>query len=390
MGAKMIPHCSGLDQGQLLDCALDYAARGWSIIAIRDKKAAGSWKQFQTARPDASTLRKLFRARGINGLAVLLGQVSGGLVCRDFDCLEIYNSWANRHRQLAADLPTVETARGRHVYFRGPGGYFDFGNGEYRGDSKHYCVLPPSRHPTGAYYRWDVPLPSGDLPTIDPVQFGLLPALTERTETTEWTERNSDNGGRQRKTEDVYASEEWQEIINSTLPKKHGQRTRRLFDLCRQLKGTSLADAPPRILRPIVVDWHQKALPTIRTQEFAETWAHFLSAWGKVRFSAGQGAIDTAFQRAAQSTPPAYATALYNERGILLLVALCRELQRQAGAAPFILDCRTAGRLLGVSHVMAWKWLRVLCADEILDEVEKGSQATGKASRFRYIAEQRD
>src|SRR5262249_55270629 len=114
--------------------------------------------------------------------------------CRDFDRLGSYESWAAAHPDLAAALPTVATARGRHVYFRGPEGFADLGDGEYRGDPRHYCVLPPSAHPDGAVYAWLVPLPDGDLPLVDPAEAGLRqpwggePCNTEDTEGAEGAE----------------------------------------------------------------------------------------------------------------------------------------------------------------------------------------------------------
>jgi hypothetical protein len=74
------------------------------------------------------------------------------------------------HPDLAQTLPTVATSRGRHVYFRaGPADLFFLDlrdlnppeDGEYRGDSGHYCLLPPSRHPDGPTYKWLLPPPDG-------------------------------------------------------------------------------------------------------------------------------------------------------------------------------------------------------------------------------------
>jgi hypothetical protein len=176
--------------------------------------------------------------------------------------------------------------------------------------------------------------------------------------------------------------------IESTLPRSEGQRNRRLFDLARKLKAIpSLASAGLPTLRPIVVEWHRRALPFIGTKEFTASWGEFIAAWGKVRFPAGQGAVEEAFRRAVKSQPPAKAAALYDEPPVLLLAALCRELQHIADPRPFPLDCRTAGRLLGIHHTTAWRLLTVLCADGVLAPGAKGSQASGKANEFRYIGD---
>jgi hypothetical protein len=123
------------------------------------------WKPYQHAPPDEARVRKWFGGKTDYGIAVILGEVSGGLVCRDFDTAKGYDGWAAEHPDLARTLPTVATVRGRHVYFRAAAAdlrYVDLRkreppeDGEYRGDSGHYCVLPPSKHPArrpAAVYR---------------------------------------------------------------------------------------------------------------------------------------------------------------------------------------------------------------------------------------------
>jgi hypothetical protein len=78
-------------------------------------------------------------------LAVVLGDVSGGLVCRDYDDSAAFGRWSAAHPNYATALPTVATARGGHVYFRAAPTdlrFVDLADGEYRGDSGHYCLLP--------------------------------------------------------------------------------------------------------------------------------------------------------------------------------------------------------------------------------------------------------
>jgi hypothetical protein len=368
---------------RLLGHALAYARRGWSIIPAAGKKPCCRWSQYQERRADEAALRRLFARSGITGLAVILGPVSGNLVARDYDDAGSYHRWAGAHPHIAGALPTVKTARGFHVYFRGGTSRITtLNDGELRGNG--YCLLPPSLHPDGAHYRWLVPLPAGDLPDIDPSVAGLC--NTEDRATTE----DRDNTDTQTLPVSAPSSvlQDAEQAIIDTLPITLGQRNRCLFRLARELKAITPA-AEFGHLRPIVERWHQRALPVIATKPFLETWADFVQAWRRVRVPAGQGALDLALQRAAAAAPPERALTLYGGGPIVLLVALCCELQHINGADEFFLDCRTAGRLIGVNHTTAWRYLAVLCADGVLKAGEQGSygsgSATGKASRYRYL-----
>ena len=176
---------AGNSAAALTAAALQYHARGWCVIPTVGKRAKTGWKKYQTERLSKDDLRSLFAQPGVTGVAVLLGSASGGLACRDYDSLDAFEGWKGKNPQLADRLPTVQTGRGRHLYFRGPEGFCDCGDGEYRAKSSHYCLLPPSRHPDGPTYQWLIRLPSGDLPEIDPYHTGLVPGETERTERTE-------------------------------------------------------------------------------------------------------------------------------------------------------------------------------------------------------------
>jgi hypothetical protein len=172
--------------------------------------------------------------------------------------------------------------------------------------------------------------------------------------------------------------------ILATVPTGPGKRHRAVFDLARGLKALPhLADASLADLKPIVRRWHRLALATIRTKPFEDTWLDFALAWELVKFPAGSGPLDEIFALAlAEDLPPA--ALAYEEEGVCHLVALCYQLQQHAGADPFFLGCRTAGKVLGVSHVTAWGWLRVLQFDGVLALVRKGTRASGKASEWRF------
>lgn len=404
----------------LMAHALEYAKRGWTVIPVKDKKPACKWQGFQHRRPTNAELRELFRRPGVTGLAVVLGPVSGGIACRDYDDLTAYEAWAATHPALAMRLPTVRTARGRHVYFRGPEGFKKFPDGEYRATSGQYCLLPPSQHPDGARYEWVIQLPDGKLPMVDPVKHGLVSMrrnhqkrdqqevgspvktsqrdehartkleVTQRTQTTQ--EIAGGTGGAVSSALSVLppieVAGEVETAINTTLPKGPGQRHRQVFELCRHLRAIPMLQAiDPQALRPVVKDWHRRALPAIGTKPFSETWADFLNAWPRVKYAIGDGPVDRAYRRAMKKKPPRRALELYEpDDPIVSLAALCRELQgRKEDGEFFALDCRTAGRLLELSHKSAWKLLMLLVKDGFLIAGEKGSQAKRRASEFMWV-----
>lgn len=407
-----------------LDNALTYHALGWSLIPIRPgtKKSVGAWKCFQSEGATEAIIRKWWGGvKGERGIAVILGDVSGGLICRDFDKMDAYDAWAARFPKLAAELPTVETGRpGRHVYCRGDvsqirqvrgGTILDLGDGELRGGG--YCLLPESTHPNGHVYRW-LNSVRGEVPHLNLFDAGFLKSgdATERTET------HGEDGGQRKTTENTEAinaalcgdtphpppngsvlsvlsvplcgtddADQIERAILESLPKRLGKRNTQVFDFCRALKAIpSVADARPSELKPHVRRWHELAKPVIGTQPFEDTWFEFLRGWPRVKFPKGSEPMAGILAAALAADLPEVALQ-YETDKCRLLVALCRELQRAAGDGPFYLSTRAAGRLLGVEFNQAWRWLVVLQADKIISLVSRGSQSSHKASRFRYLKE---
>lgn len=410
-----------------LSAALAYHARGWTLIPIRmaDKRPLRRWKTYQTVRASEQQLRAWF-AQGDHGVGVLFGAASGGLASRDFDSMEGYERWATAHPTLAVTLPTVATRRGRHVYTAASPqniadarrrlgkpiqaeGAIDLSDGELRAGVGCYSVLPPSVHPSGVAYRWKVRLPDGPLPKVDLVAAGFTAIWSSSDREDTEDREDSDHREDRRITESTDAiatgplasqadcsallavTEEsiaW--AIQAALPDGPGKRHRHVFKLVRALKAIpGLRDAKVKDLKPIVRRWHQEALTVIATKSFEETWADFVIGWPKARVPLGEETVKRAFLRACKSPSPTVARD-YDDQVLRLLVALCRELQCVWGDEPFFLSCRTAGELLHIDHRVAARWLKVLVADEILEEVAKGAPNTKKASRYRYLAQLRE
>jgi hypothetical protein len=380
----------------ILKSALYYADRlGWCVIPIPhgQKKARIKWKRYQTERPDQAQVRKWFGSNHPMNMAVLLGPVSEGLYCRDFDVAESYAAWAESHPELADRLPTVRTAKGYHVYCRADlDGIKHLGDGELRG-AGGYCMLPPSVHPDGPVYEWIIRPTAENLISLDPVLAGFVPnggLVTEQTEQPENTEKPEQTETPEH-TEAMVWGEGVEEAIRETLPREYGTRNRKVFELARTLRSLpQFADVDARELRPIVREWHRRALPKIRTKAFEETWIDFLKAWPRVRHPKGTEPMTELFQRAVENERPRIAVATYSENERLqILVALCRELQRAAGTEPFYLSCRKAGDLFSVSHTEAGRWLFLLESDGILQVAAKGGtqEHPRDATRFRYMGD---
>jgi Bifunctional DNA primase/polymerase, N-terminal len=344
----------------LLAEAINLARRGLSIIPVTGKKAALPWKPFQQAPADEKQLKCLFDRPDLTGLAIVLGRPSGGLAVRDFDVPDSYHAWAAEHPDEAASLPTVETARGFHVLGRLEEETFaDLGDGELRGDAKHYVVAPPSLHPSGQVYKWLTPLPD-ELPL-------LPPSLTGREQPKQ---------PQQPKQHIACVPRAVVDAVVATLPTGPGQRNHKLFELARRLKSIPGLDTSPAMLRAVVVMWFERALPVIRTKELQESWADFQLAWVRAR---PHGAALTAAYDAARRRP---LPPVDGDGEVGVLAALCRNL---GGASrQFFLSCRAVEALFGVGRMTAWRWLVALQFHGVIEEVEKGKNKNRQATVWRY------
>jgi hypothetical protein len=149
-----------------------------------------------------------------------------------------------------------------------------------------------------------------------------------------------------------------------------------------------LADAEPDDLKTALWQWHQLALlkQVIGTEPFEETWIDFLKSWPKIKFPRGQEPM-TAILEKAKTAPLPHAAMRYDLDALRLLVAVCRELQHVSGEGEFFLSCRTAGKLLGVDHSTAARYLFLLAHDGIVEAVEKGDRTRCRATCYRYRAD---
>jgi hypothetical protein len=89
-----------------------------------------TWDEFKERRADEEQVRDWFDRDSPPGVAIICGEVSGGLLVIDFEFHDIYEEWTSlvesQIRGLTSKLPTVRTpgkedGGGRHVYVRSAG-----------------------------------------------------------------------------------------------------------------------------------------------------------------------------------------------------------------------------------------------------------------------------
>lgn len=171
------------------DVALDYVHRGWSVIPLHTPNERGMCScgrpnctspgkhpvgelvkdGLKGASKDPIQVARWWAQRPNANVGIVCGAVSG-LVVLDVDGPDGAESLEGLERELGALPETVEalTGKGRHLYYRYPGGRVKpsaglLGRGlDVRGDDS-YVVGPGSLHHTGRRYEWEVTHGPADL-----------------------------------------------------------------------------------------------------------------------------------------------------------------------------------------------------------------------------------
>ena len=371
-----------------------------TVLMQGKKKPVIKWKRFQTNPQTIEDLEKM-HARSGTQLGAILGPPSGGLYCRDFDDLSVYEEWASAHELLADTLPTTITSRGRHVLawskdlvrtrqVRGGelrGMWFD----QDRGWKGALSVLPPSRHQSGHVYKWAVPLPKEPI-YITPEKAGFIGTeRTEYTESTEYTEVNRVNESGLAQTPEKapsFAPMSLTDLIKACLPTARKQNHKMLFKLARGVKALEKARQSPFTDAEHVEafnGWwklaHKYRDPSITVDEYCE---EYRIAHDGALFPLGESGVKTAWENAIRQEPPEIAKDF--DPTLRPAISLFRELQRINKDKPFFLSCRTLqGLLKHENHKRSAMLLRAFCRRGVIKEVVKGGPHTNRATRYQYL-----
>jgi hypothetical protein len=179
------------------------------------------------------------------------------------------------------------------------------------------------------------------------------------------------------------------ELIQRTIPSRHGLRHQQAFAFARGLKfNCGLPPLGSAQLKAYARQWHAKALYAMSTKWFDETWGDIMQGYRDATTPLGKSATayDAAWARVKEGTVSTPEAENFEDPRIKNLVYLCYALRNASGE--FFLSARTAGSLLGVSHTQANEWLtRLLCRQfRILECVKKGNSGEG-ASTYRWRGE---
>jgi hypothetical protein len=165
--------------------AVSYGQGGLSVIPIqpRDKKPFIQWEQFQNKRATEHEIKSWWAKWPDANIGIVTGAVSD-LIVIDLDTPDA----KNKLKELVADstsVPRTRTGKGWQLFFKHPGVTIPNRAGiipglDVRGDGG-YVVAPPSIHPNGNQYRWEVPI-NGELPAFPPTLFKLISSPIDGTE----------------------------------------------------------------------------------------------------------------------------------------------------------------------------------------------------------------
>lgn len=188
------------DQISMKDAALDYATGGWHVFPLHFAKDGHcSCGKSSCARPgkhprwhkvdlpkglvnattDSAQIETWWDRWPDSNIGLRTGLESGVFVL-DVDGPEGEDSLSDLIAKCGPLPESVEalTGRGRHIYFKHPGGAIPSRNGviatalDIKGDGG-YVILPPSVHYSGRSYQWELSSHPDDVPVAEPPQWLL-------------------------------------------------------------------------------------------------------------------------------------------------------------------------------------------------------------------------
>ena len=151
---------------EFLDAALSYAAHGWRVFPLRPcSKEPATAHGFKDATTDAETIRAWWEKEPNDNVAIATG---GGLCVIDIDDKpnalvqgsDSLREWEIEHGDLTPTVTAITGSGGTHYFYDVGAAYIPCSASakiaiDIRCDGG-YVVAPPSIHPNGNRYVWDI------------------------------------------------------------------------------------------------------------------------------------------------------------------------------------------------------------------------------------------
>ncbi len=245
-------------QPDCLSAALDYAARGWSVIPVRPhaKVPCIAWQEFQDRHPDEAEIRDWFRRWPDANVGIVTGPVSR-LVVLDIDPGhggdDSLLDWQQRHGPLPPTLEAISGGGGRHLYFlsadpalRNRAALLPGIDLRARGG---LIVAPPSIHPSGNYYLWRDGRSPAERPALP------LPARLR-----DWLRRETPHG---------HPLAHWRDLVRDGVAE--GARNSTIASLCGHLLWHGV---DPDVALELLLAWNRsRCRPSLDDAEVADVVA---------------------------------------------------------------------------------------------------------------------
>ena len=172
--------------GSLKEWALYYAERGLAVfpLEVRGKRPATK-NGFKAATTDKEQINEWWCRYPDSNIGIATGRPSGGIVVIDLDedeekdkhGYEVLKEWQQAHGELPETWTSITGRGGYHFFFR-DSAYnpckTDLYHGvDIRGDGG-YIVAPPSIHPNGRCYEWEIAPEDMDIAAVNDVVADFL------------------------------------------------------------------------------------------------------------------------------------------------------------------------------------------------------------------------
>jgi hypothetical protein len=178
-------------------------------------------------------------------------------------------------------------------------------------------------------------------------------------------------------------------LVSVATPTGKHQTHKYLFDLARGLRTLEVQEGgikfPIDRVKEIFNVWHTSVPPEFLSHSHEDYFMEFLACLNSVKVPLSiRNALKDALDNARSNALPA-AAELVTDPAKKLLIAVCYQLQKIAGDAPFFLSARDCQKFLQRPWRTCAYWLSGLVVLGVLKVEKKADFAAHKATRFRYI-----